>query len=185
MANSDGGFSIGRITKSFFFRRLLVRASGIVGKPILLYEVAKKSMEKANKDTSFKGMASEGLASVGRFGRLIVAYAKGDYRDVSRKNVILTVAALLYFVSPLDLIPDAIPLIGYLDDITVIGWVLSMIGEELTKFEAFENAVATPGTGVAQRSYRELFDEATRRDLPGREGMSRDELSDALKGQMA
>ncbi len=140
MADHSSGFSIGRITKSFLFRRLLVRASGIVGKPYLLYEVAKKSMTKAEKDTSLKGMASEGIASVRRLVRLVKAYAKGDYRDVSKKHVILTVAALLYFVSPLDLIPDAIPFVGYLDDITLIGYILSMLGEELSKFEAFEAA---------------------------------------------
>ncbi len=139
MADRSSRFSAKRITKSFFFRRLLVRASGIIGKPFLLYEVAKNSLEKANKDSSIKGMASEGIASVRRLIRLVKAYAKGDYREVSKKNVILTVASLLYFVSPLDLIPDAIPFVGFLDDITIIGYVLSMLGEELTKFEAYEN----------------------------------------------
>ncbi len=138
MSDKSSAFSIGRITKSFFWRRLLVRASGIIGKPYLLYEVAKNSMAKADKDTSLKGMATEGIASVFRLGRLVKAYATGDYRDVSKKNVVLTVASLLYFVSPLDLIPDAIPFIGFLDDVTIIGYVLSMLGEELTKFETFE-----------------------------------------------
>ena len=150
--------SLKEITKSFFFRRLIVRATGIIGKPYLLYNVAKESMEKAGKDTSVKGMAEEGIASVGRFVRLIKAYAAGDYRDVERKNVILTVAGLLYFVSPLDLIPDAIPLIGFLDDVTIIGFILSTLGEELSKFEAYEGrATSTAQTdGAGQASQADL-----------------------------
>ena len=148
--------SLKQITKSFFFRRLLVRASGIIGKPYLLYEVAKNSLEKAGKDSSLKGMASEGISSVRRLVRLVRAFAAGDYRDVSRTNIILTVAGLLYFVSPLDLIPDAIPLIGFLDDVTIVGYILSMLGEELGKFEDHEArqtaAAQTDGAGEATRT---------------------------------
>ena len=150
--------SLKQITKSFFFRRILVKATGAIGKPYLLYDVAKKSMEKAGKDTSLKGMASEGIASVGRLVRLVKAFAAGDYRDVSRKNLILTAAGLLYFVSPLDLIPDALPLIGFLDDITVIGFVLSNLGEELSKFEEHESAqtAAAQTDGAGQATHADL-----------------------------
>lgn len=135
--------SLREITKSFVFRRFIARATGIIGKPYLLYDVAKKSLDKSGKDSSLKGMAQEGIASVGRLIRLVKSYAAGDYRDVSQKNIILVVAGLLYFVSPLDLIPDALPLIGYLDDVTVIGFVLSTLGAELVKFEEHEEGTAT------------------------------------------
>ena len=182
MADSSSRFSAKRITKSFFFRRLLVRASGIVGKPFLLYEVAKKSLDKADKDSSLKGMATEGIASVFRLVRLVKAYAKGDYRDVSTKNVILTVASLLYFVSPLDLIPDAIPFIGFLDDITIIGYVLSMLGEELTKFEAFEN---DRKRSFNEETHEDLVRRAKAQNIENSGDMSRDELADALSKSAA
>ena len=177
MSNSRRIPSAKQIFKSFFFRRLLVRAGGIVGKPFLLYDVAKKSLEKAEKDSSFRGVASEALASVLRLGRLVRAYAKGDYRDVSRKNIVLVVAGLLYFVSPLDLIPDAIPILGFADDIAVLGFILKTLGEELTRYEAFEEARKSD---LAQHSYNDLLDRATARNIEGRERMSRDELAQAL-----
>ena len=86
-----------RIAKSYFFRKLVARATGIIGKPFLLYEVARKSLEKAEKDSTLKGVAAEAIASVLRLGRLVVAYAKGDYRDVSKKNLIMVVGRSTLF----------------------------------------------------------------------------------------
>jgi len=38
------------------------------------------------------------------------------------KRVIIAVFAMLYIISPLDLIPDFIPVIGWLDDLGVLVW---------------------------------------------------------------
>lgn len=45
------------------------------------------------------------------------------------------VLALLYFISPVDLIPDTIPLAGFLDDAGVIAAAISMIGPLLTPYK--------------------------------------------------
>ena len=49
-----------------------------------------------------------------------------------RKSVV--VAALLYFMSPLDSVPDALPFIGFLDDMGVIMWTVKFMGKELNKY---------------------------------------------------
>ena len=167
--------SIKDITKSFVFKRFLTRASGMIGKPFLLYNVVKDSLEKSGKDTSIQGMAKEGIASVGRLSRLVKSYAAGDYRGVSTKNIVLVVAGLLYFVSPLDIIPDALPFVGFLDDITVIGFVLSSLGDELLKFEAHEEGAATAST--AQSDSR---DRATQADLAERGLISGESVASPL-----
>lgn len=171
--------SIRKITKSFVFRRLIVKATGIIGKPYLLYNVAKESLEKSGKDASLKGMAEEGIASVGRLIRLVKSYAAGDYRDVSRKNIILVVAGLLYFVSPLDLIPDALPIVGYLDDVTIIGFVLSTLGAELLKFEAYEEKDHTIGGSPTEPSGTS-FASGAHADLTDRGITSADSVSTPL-----
>ena len=43
------------------------------------------------------------------------------------KRVIIVLLAFLYVVSPLDLIPDAIPVIGWLDDLGVLAWAARQV----------------------------------------------------------
>ena len=38
------------------------------------------------------------------------------------KRVVIAMLALIYILSPLDLIPDVIPIIGWLDDLGVLAW---------------------------------------------------------------
>ena len=69
--------------------------------------------------------------------RLIRAYAKGEHRDVSKESMVIIVGAILYVVSPIDLIPDVLP-IGLLDDAAVLGFALNMVREEVEAFRAWE-----------------------------------------------
>lgn len=41
---------------------------------------------------------------------------------------------LLYFITPWDLIPDMLPGAGYVDDVIVVSWVLSVLGEEIDSY---------------------------------------------------
>ncbi|CAI8800361.1 YkvA family protein [Methylocaldum szegediense] len=47
---------------------------------------------------------------------------------------------LLYLVNPVELIPDVIPMIGYLDDIAVMAVVLKLVKAELEKYAAWRKA---------------------------------------------
>ncbi len=50
------------------------------------------------------------------------------------------VAALLYVLSPVDLIPDAIPIIGMVDDALVVAACLKLVKQDLADFEAWRIA---------------------------------------------
>ena len=50
----------------------------------------------------------------------------------------LIVAAILYFVTPIDLIPDAVPGAGLMDDATVLAFVLAKLEIELDRFSTWE-----------------------------------------------
>ncbi len=69
--------------------------------------------------------------------RLLRAYGEGRYRAVSGKNLGLAALALLYLVSPLDVLPDFFPA-GFIDDAAVIGFIVKTIRDELTAFQEWE-----------------------------------------------
>ena len=92
--------------------------------------------------------ADDKLSSVGRSGAaiqrvrgdlmtlvaLLKAYATGEYRDVSKRSLLLVAAGILYFVTPIDVIPDFFLGIGYLDDLTVLTYVIGVVRDEIERF---------------------------------------------------
>lgn len=70
--------------------------------------------------------------------RLLKASVSGAYTGLSVHKLVTIVAAMLYLISPLDAIPDFIPVVGYVDDAAVIAWVLNSIAEELKDFKSWE-----------------------------------------------
>ncbi|MBU6482565.1 MAG: DUF1232 domain-containing protein [Nitrospirae bacterium] len=70
--------------------------------------------------------------------RLLKASMSGVYTGLSVRKLVAIVAAILYLISPLDVIPDFIPVVGYVDDAAVIAWVMKSIAEELKDFKMWE-----------------------------------------------
>jgi len=46
--------------------------------------------------------------------------------------------ALAYFISPVDLIPDVFPFVGYLDDVAIVMWVLHILHDEVVAYRKFK-----------------------------------------------
>lgn len=67
---------------------------------------------------------------------MLRAYWKGEYRDVPYKSLFSAVLALIYFVNPLDLLPDAL-LFGLVDDALVLGYVLSSLKADIESYQAW------------------------------------------------
>lgn len=69
---------------------------------------------------------------------LIRDYATGRYREAPYWVIGASAFALLYVLSPIDLIPDMIPGIGYLDDAAVVALCLKLIEVEFTKYRRWK-----------------------------------------------
>jgi len=72
--------------------------------------------------------------------RLLLQWATRSYQRVSWAPLAIITAALLYFVAPVDLIPDALGAVGLVDDATVISTAVNSIRSELQRFRAWEQA---------------------------------------------
>lgn len=67
--------------------------------------------------------------------RLVRDYILGNYKDVSKANVILIITAMIYVVVPMDIIPDNIPFVGFLDDLFTIHLILNALEDELNRYK--------------------------------------------------
>ena len=76
--------------------------------------------------------------------RLLVAWTRRSYREVSGASLLLLVAALIYFVTPVDIIPDTLGAIGFVDDVAVIQTSIDAVRAELDRFRTWEETDAFP-----------------------------------------
>jgi uncharacterized membrane protein YkvA (DUF1232 family) len=76
--------------------------------------------------------------------RLILAWTRRSYRQISGASVALLVAALVYFVTPVDIIPDTLGALGFVDDVAVIQSAVDAVRAELDQFRAWEETEALP-----------------------------------------
>ncbi len=72
--------------------------------------------------------------------RLLKAWKDGSYRGLSARTMAWLVAALIYVLSPVDLMPDFIPGIGLIDDATVLAFILHSMAQDLAAFRAWEQS---------------------------------------------
>ncbi|MFG0542221.1 YkvA family protein [Pseudomonas sp. YQ_5] len=125
------------------FARFLPLAERLLSRgrlPALLFAVARKGPRLGQLREDVKLLQS-----------LCLAWWRGEYRAISPKALVTVVAGLLYFVSPIDAIPDWLLGVGFLDDIAVLGWVLKTVADELARFKAWRDSQAPERLRVVER----------------------------------
>lgn len=70
--------------------------------------------------------------------RMLRAYLNGSYKVIPWKTLILMIGTLIYFVSPLDFIPDFIPITGFIDDLGLVVWLFNRVQKDIRAFEEWE-----------------------------------------------
>jgi len=123
-----------------FFQAALQKASRILGKPGRLLLLLVTMVRKLNHTDFTKGDSALVKEKFFTLGRLLRAYAQGEYREIPWKSLVLIVAAILYFINPIDVIPDLMPLVGLTDDFAVLFMVYKSIGADIDKFLEWEKS---------------------------------------------
>jgi len=71
---------------------------------------------------------------------LLTDYINGNYKETPWGTIAAVAGAIVYFVSPIDVIPDFIPVVGYLDDALVIKLALDFSSSDLQDYKKWKNA---------------------------------------------
>lgn len=120
-------------------------------------DIHEKDMDKAirkRKEIEDKITESGTLKKYWQISRymfiMLNDYRRGAYRDAPWLTISALIFSLLYVLNPLDLIPDFIPVIGYLDDVTVFALGLNFVQKDLRKYlrwkydDAFDDRILDP-----------------------------------------
>lgn len=71
------------------------------------------------------------------FYRLLGDYSSGRYREIPWGSIAAIVAALLYVLNPLDMLPDLIPFFGLIDDAGVLTLCWRMVKNDIDAYRRF------------------------------------------------
>ncbi len=65
---------------------------------------------------------------------LVRSYVRKEYKDIPIGTIISITASLAYIVSPIDLIPDGIPVAGQIDDIAMVLFILKFVHSDVEEY---------------------------------------------------
>lgn len=165
------------ISKTLIFRILIRRGGSMISHPYRMFMVGTKALNKF-KEYDGVGHMSSSLASSGiLLTKMIRASAIGSYTGLERTKIAMMIGAVIYFISPLDIIPDFLPFFGYLDDASLLAWLFSTLSEELAQFETW---LKLQSNNLEGATYQELYKLAQARNIEGRSKLTKAELIQAL-----
>lgn len=124
--------------KSKSFQQALRKAAGIAKNPDKISNLITSVSEKLSDMDENKKRVSGFFERVRTLLRMLRAYINGEYREIPWKSLLMIIGALIYFLMPLDLIPDFIPVTGLADDISIIFIVFNTINEDIEAFLEYE-----------------------------------------------
>lgn len=64
-------------------------------------------------------------------------YRKGVYKKLPKRTLISALALFLYITSPIDVIPDFIPVIGFMDDLFLFNFLWDQISKDVSDYSAW------------------------------------------------
>jgi len=98
-------------------------------------EKVKENGESAEKKSENLGDQSGSFATL---WSLLQDYWAGEYKAVPWKFLAAIGFAATYLVSPLDIVPDFIPFVGFVDDATVFALVVSSFQSEIDSYKKWK-----------------------------------------------
>jgi len=122
------------------FARFLPKAALVLLDRVRLFRVLRRTLVKLDGEGGMARVRHDVRALV----RFVAAFASGEYTDVPWRSAVYALGALLYFVSPVDLVPDFIPVLGFTDDVAVVFAVLSAVRKDLARFERWRARTSAP-----------------------------------------
>ena len=125
-----------------FFRIALQQARKAINNPDKAKKVMNKALKKSNRVKGDKSLIASIKENVILFFSMMADFFTGKYKDLPMKSGIKILAALIYFVFLIDLIPDFLAVIGLVDDAAVLAWVINSLGSDIDNYKKWKGSKA-------------------------------------------
>ena len=129
------------MSKESSIKEYITKAKKIINDDEKLKKLIEDVLKKLKEISSDKKTSAKLNDSLRLFIRIINAYTSKEYTYVPWKTICLIVAGLIYFIYPVDLIPDFIPVSGLIDDIALIAWIYESIQDDIENFLEWEKSI--------------------------------------------
>lgn len=120
-----------------FFRKSENRATVILND--------KSKANKTIKDALGKAMTNKGALD-GVWEKMVLLfgvakdYVNGDYTEIPKRSIVAVLGGIVYFLSPIDVIPDFVPFLGFFDDIFILNLVYKQVLKDLEKYKEWKDS---------------------------------------------
>ena len=129
------------MSKESSIKEYISKAKKIINDDEKLKKLIEDVLKKLKEISSDKKTSAKLNDSLRLFIRIINAYTSKEYTYVPWKTICLIVAGLIYFIYPVYLIPDFIPVSGLIDDIALIAWIYESIQDDIDNFLEWEKSL--------------------------------------------
>jgi len=125
--------------KRTIYHRILDRAKSMIKDndrlKNLITNVGKKLSTVGDGSQTSRGFAAQLKLLV----RMIRAHISGAYRAFAPMTLVMFAFALIYFITPIDLIPDFVPALGFTDDIAVALMIMRQFSSDIEEYKQWED----------------------------------------------
>lgn len=128
--------NLSRLLNSWAYKKASSLVKSTMQSPERLLDLVANAQSKAGLNPGGKLTAISD--SITASFRLLRAYALGEYRKTPMESMALIVASIIYFVMPLDVFPDFIVALGFIDDAALLTWTFRSVADDINEFLDWE-----------------------------------------------
>ena len=118
-------------------RLLQHKAKGILKNKARVLDLVTKALTFCKKLGNIS-LLKKWFLDIPKLCDMLIDSINGAYKTIPYSSLVMVVIAILYAVSPIDILPDAIPLAGLVDDAAILKIVLDTIRNDIDTYATWK-----------------------------------------------